>query len=118
VLIAGENSGLNLATVFRQCFFGLCTQIGILFDERGAETVEEGEHIVQDQNLAVAAAAGADTDGRNIDRLTDFGGNFSGNALNDQGKGPGFGHGQGILHKPLFSPLDFETAELIDRLRS
>ena len=72
VLLRGKLSLFHLADeIFYRAvhhFF----QIGILFDELRREIVEQAEHVMHHQHLAIAVSAGADADGRNRQALGDF----------------------------------------------
>src|SRR5262249_14115589 len=73
--------------------------------------------VVRHQDLAVAAGAGADADGRNLHGGGYFRGQLRGHALHDDGKGPGFLGGQGIVQDLGLVALHAEAAETADRLR-
>ena len=63
------------------------------------------------------AASCADADRGDAERLRDLGGQRRGDAFQDQSERAGTLGGLRVLHQPLFVPLDFVAAHLVDALR-
>src|SRR5579872_459662 len=82
----------------------------------------EGEiqNVVNDQNLAIALGAGADSDGRRLDLRSNQGGDFAGNPLEVEAGDAGAIERNGITHELIDGfkrfALHLVTAHDIDRL--
>src|SRR5262249_23365548 len=107
----------NLAAVGFHGLDDTLAEVGVLLDEAWAEVVEQAEHVVGDEDLAVAADAGADADGGDLDGRRDLLGHLLWDALDDQGEGPGLLGGQGVFHQLGLIALDAEAPQTTDRLR-
>src|SRR6266702_851533 len=96
-------------------------QIAVATDEFGCP-VEQPDHIVGDEDLAVAFRRRADSDGWHRDVLRDLVGEVGCHALDDNSEGPGLigfarlGEHPRALRR--VAPLGLEAALDIDRLRS
>src|SRR5262245_8339742 len=64
VLGAGEAAVAHLAAVGLGGADDGRAEVGVLLDEARPQLVEQPEHVVRDEDLPVAAGAGADADGR------------------------------------------------------
>ena len=77
------------------------------------------EHVVCDEDLSVASGAGADSDGRDMERLTDFGGEFGGGEFEDEHGRPGVLECEGVVFDAIgviAASLHFVSALCADPL--
>ena len=96
LLLGGEGAVLHLAVVGPESAAHHGSHLGEALDELGLP-LSHAQHILPDQHLPVAAAAGADADGDDVQLPGDEGGQLGGHALQHHHKSPCFLDGQGIL---------------------
>lgn len=101
--------------------FNLFGDIVIALDETG-RALKHPEHILRDQDLAIALGRGADPDNRNINRLRKGNGNRFQHAFHDHCKSAGIGNGLGIREDFFMLFLAAATGSIttqrVHRLRS
>ena len=118
----GEGSRLDLPIVGGESFAHGRPQIGEVLDELRFEIGEQGQHVLIDKNLAVAACAGSDADGGDGEFLAYDFGQFGGDSFQYHRKSAGLFDDMGIFDELLSCidalPLNLETAEGVDGLRS
>ena len=119
--LLGERAAPDVRGVGRECPADLAAQVGVLLHEARRPALVEPEQVVPDEDLAVAAGAGADPDGRDLELCR--------HPLGDRGR-DGFEHEreaarrlerERVLEQPLRrlrrAPLRLEPAEHRRRLR-
>ena len=62
--LAGESPLGDVGDIGRDRGADLLAELGVVPDEPGAELLDQAQHVVDDEDLAVALRAGADADGR------------------------------------------------------
>src|SRR5690242_10645802 len=96
-------------------------KISIPFDEFWYEIIEQAQHVVNHQHLAIATNAGTDPDGRNRETPGDFLGQIHRHAFQHDRERAGFFHRQRIaqyrLASLLVAALNFITTKLMYGLR-
>ena len=71
---AGETAGADFAGIIGNRRFRLHAQLTEAFDEFGFELGEEAQHVIDDQDLTIAAHARADAHRRDRQRIGDVAG--------------------------------------------
>jgi hypothetical protein len=100
--VGGETMGGDVVAVLLEGFGEEGGAVGILAAEFCGRTEGEVEEIVEDEDLAVAVGAGADADGGDAAVGGDGGGEFAGNAFEDDGDGAGVFEGDSVGDEAVY----------------
>src|SRR5690606_30558322 len=93
---AGEAASADFRRIVFRRLGDHSREVGEMLDEARLEIVEQAEHVVRNQNLAVAGGRGADTDGGGRYRAGNLAGEWLDRSLDDDGEGAGLVDGAGI----------------------
>ena len=94
--VGGEGAVLYVVAIVLDGGSDLGGGVGILADKLGCGGEGEVDEVVEDKNLAVAIGTGADADGGDGELCGDGGGDFTGNAFEDDCAGSGISEGLGV----------------------
>lgn len=88
MFVAGKFAAANIIAIVADGLNDGLFEISVDFHMARHIGRAKSQQIVQNEDLAVAAGARANADGRNADRCGNAGGGFFGNAFEDNGEGP------------------------------
>src|SRR5688500_9585065 len=77
------SAAADLSRERSDCFSNFLSELGVPLEKPGRESVIQPEQVGQDEDLAVAIRPSADSDRRNLQRLSDSAGDRRGNELED-----------------------------------
>src|SRR5688500_3182362 len=117
MLRPGEPAVAYLVAVAGDGAADLLADVRVGLHEARPEVLEQPEHVVRDEDLAVAPRAGPDADRRDREAPRDLFRDRRGNALHHDREGPGLFDGAGVVQQRRLVALHAEAAELADRLR-
>ena len=121
MLGGGEGALAHLVDVAGEAVAHGLAHVREALDELRAEVAEHAQHVLVDEDLAVAAGAGADADGGDAHFLGDQGGKLGGHGLEHDGERAGglerLRVGDQLARSGLALALHLEAAERVDGLR-
>src|SRR5262249_18523853 len=116
-LRSGISASPDFLTVAGYRLFYFLTQLGIALDETGMKLLKQTQEIVRDEDLPIAAGAGADANGRDVHGFGDFPGQFRRQTLEHDREGSRLFDGAGIFKKPDGVALDAKSSQAMNGLR-
>ena len=89
VLCGRESAGYDVLVVFAHRGADNLTQICVLLDEAWGAAPAKAKHVLPDQDLSGGGVAGADANGRDLQRGIDFGGDRAWHHVHQDAEGAG-----------------------------